>query len=102
MKKLLGILFLSCCLLGTTGCMRMYKTLTVNSNGTITQTDKVGISKEYLEENNGQPEEGAVLETLEDGREILITGNHPVYLPKYNVYREVKDLIKGDYVLVKN
>ena len=73
MKKLLSILFLSCCLLGTTGCMRMYKTLTVNSNGTITQTDKVGISKEYLEENNGQPEEGSVLEILEDGKAYYTT-----------------------------
>lgn len=68
MKKLFGILFLSCCLLGTTGCMRIYETMTVNPNGTITQTDKVGISKEYLDENNAQPEKGSVLERLEDGK----------------------------------
>ena len=73
MKKQLGILLLSCCLLGTTGCMRVYETMTVNSNGTITQTDKVCISKEYLEENNGTTEEGAVLETLEDGKEYYTT-----------------------------
>lgn len=74
-----------------------YKVLSVDING---QEEFKEIENYLIRDSNEDTE--WYLVTLEDGREILITGNHPVYLPKYNVYREVKDLIKGDYVLVKN
>lgn len=69
MKKVLGICILSIMLFAMTGCMRVYETLTVNPDGSITQTEKSCVSKEYLDSNGGQPEEGTVLETLEDGKQ---------------------------------
>lgn len=69
MKKVLGVCILSIMLFAMTGCMRVYETLTVNPDGSITQTEKSGISKEYLDSNGEQPDPSAKLETLEDGKE---------------------------------
>lgn len=38
---------------------------------------------------------------LEDGRQVVATGNHPFYLPELGVYRQCTDIIIGDSVLVK-
>jgi len=37
---------------------------------------------------------------VEDGRVIKLTGNHPVWLPKLNCYRQVSDLIGDEIVLI--
>ena len=39
--------------------------------------------------------------TLEDGTELIITGNNPVWLPELNCYRRTDELKIGD-VLLKN
>ena len=38
--------------------------------------------------------------TLEDKSEIILTSNHPVFLPEIEAYRMVKDLKFGDEVLI--
>ena len=38
--------------------------------------------------------------TLEDRSNLILTSNHRVYLPEYSCYRECKDLLVGDKILV--
>jgi hypothetical protein len=37
--------------------------------------------------------------TTEDGNTIKLTGNHRIYLPKYNCYRKISEIKEGDMVL---
>ena len=37
---------------------------------------------------------------LEDSTKIILTSEHPVYLPELNCYRQVKDLKSNDLVLL--
>jgi len=37
---------------------------------------------------------------LSDGKNIKLTGNHRVWLPKLNCYRKVEDLSEGDEVMI--
>lgn len=39
--------------------------------------------------------------TLEDGKEIEITGNHKVYLPELKCWRKVENLCEGDVFLIE-
>lgn len=39
--------------------------------------------------------------TLEDDTEIIVTDNHPFWLDNFGCYRQTKDLIVGDNLLVK-
>ncbi|MGN0154265.1 MAG: hypothetical protein ACI4A3_07425 [Lachnospiraceae bacterium] len=73
MKKILGVSILSIMLFAMTGCMRGYEILTVNPDGSITQTEKTCISKEYMDSNGEQPDKNATLETLEDGKQYYTT-----------------------------
>ena len=72
-KKVMGLTILSCFALCATGCMRVYDTLTVNGDGTITDTQKQAISKQYIDDMGGTTEEGYTLETLEDGNQYYVT-----------------------------
>lgn len=37
--------------------------------------------------------------TLSDGKELKVTGNHKIYLPKLKCWRRVDELTEGDFVL---
>ena len=65
-KKGLGFLLLFLILFSTSGCMRLYETFEPNTDGTVTLTVKSCIEKSMT---NGNGNAGAILETLEDGKE---------------------------------
>lgn len=79
MKKSITIIFLLFLICETTGCMRVYDTLTVNPDGTVTETQKQCISKEYIDSINESDtsqnlsDSDMTLETLEDGGEYYCT-----------------------------
>lgn len=68
-KKWIGIIFLSTMLFSMTGCMRVYETIAVYPDDTISVTVKEGVSKEYIDSQGGTTNPDAKLETLEDGKE---------------------------------
>lgn len=68
-KKILTFLMLSVMFCSLTGCMRLYENLTVNPNGSITETVKKCILKEYADSGSYQPEPSEIVETLEDGKQ---------------------------------
>lgn len=72
-KKLLALLTLSVMFCSLTGCMKLYESLTVNPDGTITETAKMCILKEYADSGSYEPQPGDVVETLEDGKEYYTT-----------------------------
>lgn len=89
-KTILYLLMLTALTITTTGCMRIYEDLTINSDDTITETVKQCISKEYIDNMNQTFNDNAntsssnnstsdtdkmVLETLEDGQEYYVETN---------------------------
>lgn len=95
-KKLLSLLMLSMMFCSLTGCVKIYENLTVNPDGSITETTKSCILKEYADSSSYQPEPGEIVETLEDGKQYY-TSTETATTTASQLNKEHSDLIlNGD------
>lgn len=73
LKHCIGTLALCTLLLSTTGCMRLYETISIHDRTTATVTLKSCFSKEYMDSISAGAQTGSTqestIETLEDGKE---------------------------------
>ncbi len=72
LKQMIGTAALCTLMLVTTGCMRMYETISIHDSNTATVTLKTCMSKEYMDSisnSSTTTTTNGTLETLEDGKE---------------------------------
>lgn len=91
-KKILTFLMLSVMFCSLTGCMRIYETLTVNPNGSISETTKSCILKEYADSIGYQPDADELVETLEDDQEYY-TSTETAATTSSQLYEEHSGMI---------
>lgn len=76
MRKLGGLLVLTCMMFVLSGC-RMYADYVVNTDGTVTSTGFVAYTKEQMEMLDEDAKASATLKTLEDGKEYYVVSQEP-------------------------
>lgn len=70
-KRMCGLLVLTCMMFVLSGC-RMYADYKVNSDGTVTNTSKVGYTEQEVKDY-GVDTSQCTLQTLEDGKKYYVT-----------------------------